>query len=289
MSIGEIYIEILELDKAKKILEKAEAMHEKIGSNSELIDIKNNLAQIYIDEVNYDRAREILEDAKKLSEGSNLELKLISIYKNLSRVYENLNNPEQSFRYNKKHSKLISDYYVNKNKVLINENRKTIKDLSRAIKEKHKIGIIKDIEMNKKFKIRSLTTKTLYRIRESNILESLKDDINKLKNQIDPESRKHLNGMLKKISFHLQEQSSWKDFETMFIQIHEDFIDNLNNLSSDLTQKQIRFCMFIKMGMDKYDICNLLNVTTRAIEQQRYRIKKILCPGQDLDKFIQDL
>jgi len=47
--------------------------------------------------------------------------------------------------------------------------------------------------------------------------------------------------------------------------------------------------MFIKMGMDKYDICNLLNVTSRAIEQQRYRIKKIISPNQDLDKFIQDL
>ena len=75
----------------------------------------------------------------------------------------------------------------------------------------------------------------------------------------------------------------------MFIQIHGDFIENLNYVSSDLTTKQIRFCMFIKMGMDKYDICSLLNVTTRAVEQQRYRIKKIITPNQDLDKFIQEL
>ena len=95
--------------------------------------------------------------------------------------------------------------------------------------------------------------------------------------------------MLNKISFHLQDQSSWNDFEMMFIQIHGDFIENLNNVADKLTTKQIRFCMFIKMGMDKYDICNLLNVTTRAVEQQRYRIKKIISPKQDLDKFIQDL
>ena len=47
--------------------------------------------------------------------------------------------------------------------------------------------------------------------------------------------------------------------------------------------------MFIKMGMDKYDICSLLNVTVRAIEQQRYRIKKIISPNEDLDKIIQEL
>ena len=289
MSIGEIYIEINDFDKAKKILEDAEAMHDKIGSNSKLIDIKNNLAQVYINQDNFDKARIILESSREIAELSNLDLKLIFIYKSLSKAHESLNNPEESFMYNKKHSKLISDYYVNKNKALINENRKTIKDLSMAIKEKHEIEAAKDIEMRKKFKIRGQTTKTLYRIRESNILESLKDEINSFKNKIDSGGRKHLNGVLKKISFHLQDQSSWKDFEIMFIQIHEDFIENLNDVSSELTTKQIRFCMFIKMGMDKYDICNLLNVTSRAIEQQRYRIKKIISPNQDLDKFIQDL
>ena len=289
MSIGEIYIESADFKKAKLILEKAEAMHEKIGSNSKLIDIKNNLAQVYMSKDDFDKASEVLESSKDLAESSDLDLKLIFIYKNLSKVYENLNNSEKSFMYNKKHSKLISDYYVNKNKALINENRKTIKDLSIAIKAKHEIEVAKDLEMNKKFEIRSQTTKTLYRIRESNILESLKDDINKFKNKIDPGGRKYLNGMLKKISFHLQDQSSWNDFEMMFIQIHGDFIENLNNVADKLTTKQIRFCMFIKMGMDKYDICNLLNVTTRAVEQQRYRIKKIISPKQDLDKFIQDL
>ena len=75
----------------------------------------------------------------------------------------------------------------------------------------------------------------------------------------------------------------------MFIQIHENFIDNLNSISDELSPKQVRFCMFIKMGMDKYDICSLLNVTVRAIEQQRYRIKKIISPNEDLDKIIQEL
>ena len=95
--------------------------------------------------------------------------------------------------------------------------------------------------------------------------------------------------MLNKISFYNQDKSTWTDFEKMFIQIHTDFIDNLKLINPNLSMKQIRFCMFIKMGMDKYDICNLLNVTTRAVEQQRYRIKKILCPTKNLDQFIQQL
>lgn len=183
----------------------------------------------------------------------------------------------------------MSDYYVNKNKLLVNENRKTIQDLSNAIKEKYEIETAKDLEMNRKFNIRSQTTKTLYRIRENNILESLKNDINNVREMIDKKDKKHIDKILTKISFHLQDHSSWKEFEAMFMQIHDDFVQNLNNISSELTSKQIRFCMFIKMGMDKYDICSLLNVTTRAIEQQRYRIKKILKINQNLDSFIQEL
>jgi hypothetical protein len=47
--------------------------------------------------------------------------------------------------------------------------------------------------------------------------------------------------------------------------------------------------MFIKMGMDSYDICNLLNVSNRAVEQQRYRIKKELRISENLDDYISDL
>ena len=101
--------------------------------------------------------------------------------------------------------------------------------------------------------------------------------------------KKHTKSMLNKISFYNQDKSTWTDFEKMFIQIHTDFIDNLKLINPNLSMKQIRFCMFIKMGMDKYDICNILNVTTRAVEQQRYRIKKILCPTKNLDQFIQQL
>tara|TARA_Y100000994_G_scaffold182791_1_gene151566 strand:- start:1273 stop:2886 length:1614 start_codon:yes stop_codon:yes gene_type:complete len=289
IEIGKINIKLSDFNKAEKTFKKAESMHKKIGSELKLITIKKYLSQILIALNKYEEAKNILSEAKKIAEKNNQELHLIDIYRDLSEVYENLSNPKDSFKYNKMHAKLISDYYINKNKVLINENRKTITDLSNAIKEKHQIETLKDIEMNKKFQIKNQTTKALYRIKENNILESLKEDINKINIKADNTIKKHTKSMLNKISFYNQDKSTWTDFEKMFIQIHTDFIDNLKLINPNLSMKQIRFCMFIKMGMDKYDICNLLNVTTRAVEQQRYRIKKILCPTKNLDQFIQQL
>ena len=289
IEIGKINIKLSDFNKAEKTFKKAESMHKKIGSELKLITIKKYLAEILIALNKYEEAKNILSEAKKIAEENNQELHLIDIYKNLSEIYENLSESKKSFKYNKMHAKLISDYYINKNKVLINENRKTITDLSNAIKEKHQIETLKDIEMNKKFQIKNQTTKALYRIKENNILESLKEDINKINIKADNAIKKHTKSMLNKISFYNQDQSTWTDFEKMFIQIHTDFINNLKLINPNLSMKQIRFCMFIKMGMDKYDICNLLNVTTRAVEQQRYRIKKILCPRKNLDQFIQQL
>ena len=60
----------------------------------------------------------------------------------------------------------------------------------------------------------------------------------------------------------------------------------LKKVEKDLTAKQIRFCMFIKMGMDNYEISSLLNVSSRAVEQQRYRIKKELGISGNLDDYI---
>ena len=289
MMLGDLHIENLNYNKAIKVLSDAESMHNKIGSDSNLIKIRLSIAEILVKEEKFLESREILEGIKIIAENNSLNVQLIPIYKMLSLIHENLNQQDKSFEYNKKHSNVISEYYINKNKALINENRKIIKDLSRAIKEKHEIQSAKDIESSKKYKIKSQTAKTLYRIREGNILESLKNDISTLKENIENHNHKHINSILNKISFYLRDQSSWKDFEDMFIQIHEDFIDNLNSISDELSPKQVRFCMFIKMGMDKYDICSLLNVTVRAVEQQRYRIKKIISPGSDLDKIIQDL
>ena len=45
----------------------------------------------------------------------------------------------------------------------------------------------------------------------------------------------------------------------------------------------------LKMGMDTHGICNLLNVGNRAVEQQRYRIKKTLKISENLDEYIQEL
>ena len=127
----------------------------------------------------------------------------------------------------------------------------------------------------------------MYSIKEKNVLKSIQSELQEINNSNNRIDR--ISNILEKINNYNFQETSWKDFELLFIQSHENFINKLKKSSKKLTSKQIRFCMFIKMGMDNYDISNLLNVGTRAIEQQRYRIKKELKISKSLDDYILEL
>ena len=206
----------------------------------------------------------------------------------ISSLAEITNDMKNGFLYNKKHIELIANYYNSKNEALINEKRKTVLELSNTIKEKNDLKHNRNIELNKKFNIKTRILKSLYTIKEKNILNSIQTELRQIINK-STKNKEEISILLNKIDDYHYKESSWKDFELLFIQSHEDFIIKLNSSSQNLTSRQIRFCMFIKMGMDSYDICNLLNVSTRAIEQQRYRIKKKLKIAGNLDDYIAEL
>ena len=287
-SLGIEYFKLKDLNRSEEYLLKAEKLYDNIKGDVRLINIKLGLYDIHIENNKLDSAYNDLMIAKDLAEKNKLNKELIEIYDRLSNYAEITNDMQNGFLYNKKHIELIANYYNSKNQALINEKRKTVVELSNTIKEKNEIKINKNNELNKNFNIKSRTLKSLYNIKEKNILNSIQADLKQIKDN-SAKDKEQISHLLDKIDNYNYQGSSWKDFELLFIQSHEGFMHRLKMASSKLTAKQIRFCMFIKMGMDSYDICNLLNVSNRAVEQQRYRIKKELRISENLDDYISDL
>ncbi|MCS6796706.1 MAG: tetratricopeptide repeat protein [Raineya sp.] len=85
-------------------------------------------------------------------------------------------------------------------------------------------------------------------------------------------------------------EKDWQEFKLRFEKIHENFFKHLQDKYPDLTEHDLRICAFIKLHMDKKQIATLLNITPKAVEMNRYRLKKKfgLTPDEDLNKFIQD-
>lgn len=96
-----------------------------------------------------------------------------------------------------------------------------------------------------------------YKRNENKSLIPLKQKINILLNDVDTEE-------------------DWKMFLIKFDQKHTDFFKKLKNKYPQLTSNDLRLCACIKLNLDIKETASLMNLSTRAIENNRYRLRKKL-------------
>lgn len=93
------------------------------------------------------------------------------------------------------------------------------------------------------------------------------------------------------ISTKLDGQSSWKEFESLFSNVHDNFFNALKDAHPNLNTNELRMCGFIKLNMTNKEISTILNLSVRGFETARYRLKKRLdLPAdQNLTTYIQGI
>ncbi|MFH7011324.1 histidine kinase [Flavobacterium sp. FlaQc-52] len=112
-----------------------------------------------------------------------------------------------------------------------------------------------------------------------NILNTEKD-FSKLKSEIK-----------KAIKINEVNKHEWEIFETNLNQIHNEFIINLTKKFPNLTPKDIKLCVYLKMNLSSKEIAPMMNISFRGVELHRYRLRKKLDLTQDenLSKFLLSL
>ena len=75
------------------------------------------------------------------------------------------------------------------------------------------------------------------------------------------------------------------------MQSHEDFVHKLTHNYSQLTSRDIKLCIYLKMNLSSKEIAPLMNISFRGVELHRYRLRKKLELNQDvsLSKFMINL
>lgn len=74
----------------------------------------------------------------------------------------------------------------------------------------------------------------------------------------------------------LNNQADWLLFESHFNSAHQNFIERLRQQYADITTGDLRICCLLRMNLSTKEIASLLNVSIRAIELRRYRLRKRL-------------
>lgn len=165
-----------------------------------------------------------------------------------------------------KHQKKILELELTaENELNIQEYEKHILELELQSKSSEVIG--KSLSIAKQ----SEMIENIHTILDSDM------DVNKLKSEIKK--------AIKINSVHKQE---WQMFETNLNQINNEFITNLSKKYPNLTSKDIKLCVYLKMNLSSKEIAPMMNISFRGVELHRYRLRKKLnlMHDENLSKFL---
>ncbi len=136
-----------------------------------------------------------------------------------------------------------------------------IKNISeRALEEKQAIAL--ELE-DKNRKLIAYTTSI---IKSNDELEEIRRELR--------QSNNHSPGLAKRLDQLKNVDASWETFRVYFENVYSDFFGALHKRHENLTANEERLAAFIKMGLTSKEIASLQNVTKRAIDKARERLKK---------------
>lgn len=140
-------------------------------------------------------------------------------------------------------------------------------------------------------KSRELTTHTLQVIQHNHFLDSMRSKIEEMVKEEKRDQKKQLQQLVKQISQHVNQDQQWRDFTTMFEQLHQSFFDNLKAHCEDLTVNDMRLIALLKMNMPSKDMAAIFGISQDSLRVARYRLRKKLNinQGDNLSSFIQTI
>jgi AraC family chitin signaling transcriptional activator len=71
-------------------------------------------------------------------------------------------------------------------------------------------------------------------------------------------------------------KNEWKSFETNLLKSNESFVQKISHKYPNLTPKDIKLCIYLKMNLSSKEIAPLMNISFRGVELHRYRLRKKL-------------
>ncbi|SEG26538.1 helix-turn-helix and ligand-binding sensor domain-containing protein [Parabacteroides chinchillae] len=155
--------------------------------------------------------------------------------------------------------------------------------------EQHKVHQLKSemLEAELQNKNNELTLQTSALVKKNEAMQALLKELDHQKEALaDRYPNKMYNRLRTLIEETLNDQDCWILFENYFNSAHRNFMDKLREQYSDITAGDLRICCFLRMNLSTKEIASLLNISVRAVEIRRYRLRKRL--GLDSDTNLAD-
>jgi ligand-binding sensor domain-containing protein/DNA-binding CsgD family transcriptional regulator len=182
-------------------------------------------------------------------------------------------------------SSAITFYKIRTNKIRKEMIRDKLRELlikeaqmreERLQHEKDVIELSKSkLEAEVQFKNAELATSVMNVVKQNETLLKIKEDITQ---SIKEENRevqvKQIKRIVKHIDLEVKPDQNWDQFEQLFNQIHENFLQKLKERFPELTSRDLKLCAYLRMNLNSKEIAPLLSLSVRGVEDLRYRVRK---------------
>lgn len=148
------------------------------------------------------------------------------------------------------------------------------------------------LEADVEFKNKELAAMTMQLVQRGEVLGKVKDVVTTLaKKQDSKDSALSFRQVLRLIRDVESKDADWGQFTLHFNTVNDDFFHLLKLKYPELTPNDLKLCAYLKMNLSSKEIARLMNVTVKAIEIGRYRLRKKLNLNSEINlyEFLVDL
>lgn len=142
------------------------------------------------------------------------------------------------------------------------------------------------LETEVDFKNKELGTTTMHLMQRGKLLTRIKQELVPIIKKNDPNN---IPEEFKKIWSLISDEESgdndWEHFAIHFDHVHHNFLAILKEKVPLLSSNDLKLCAFLKMNLSSKEIAQLMNITIRAVETSRYRLRKKLGVSSDTNLF----
>lgn len=153
-----------------------------------------------------------------------------------------------------------------------------------------------NLENELRYKMQEINGHILNLIRKNEMLENVKKDALSISKAIDEEKqlgviRQKVMRLISQINSNIEHDNDFEVFQSNFDFIHKGFFKLLDERFPELTRNDKILCAYLNMNLSSKEIAPLLNISIRGVEVNRYRLRKKMNLGRDvnLSVFLQNL
>ncbi|MBC7440529.1 MAG: histidine kinase, partial [Flavobacterium sp.] len=132
------------------------------------------------------------------------------------------------------------------------------------------------LELQVQTKASEVAGKSLSIVKQTELIDSIQIiletemEVNQIKNKIK-----------KSIKINAINKNEWQSFENNLMKSNEEFVQKLIAKYPNLSSKDVKLCIYLKMNLSSKEIAPLMNISFRSVELYRYRLRKKISLNQE--------